>query len=36
MGQKSQEHVNENLEIMKIESIAENDFKELIKKLTSG
>lgn len=36
VGQKSQEHVNENLEIMKIESIAENDFKELIKKLTSG
>ena len=36
VGQKSQEHVKENLEIMKIEPIPENNFKELVTKLTSG
>lgn len=35
VGQKSSEHVSENLEIMKIPPIPESEFLELIKKLTS-
>ena len=35
VGQKSSEHVTENLEIMKIPPINENEFLELVKKLTS-
>ncbi|MBT8243100.1 MAG: aldo/keto reductase [Nitrosopumilus sp.] len=35
VGQKSQEHVSENLEIMKIPPIVEEDFIALVKKLTS-
>ena len=35
VGQKSLEHVTENLEIMKIPSIPESEFLELVKKLTS-
>ena len=35
VGQKSPEHVNENLEIMKISPIPENEFTALVKKLTS-
>ena len=35
VGQKSTDHVSENLEIMKIPSIPEDEFLELIKKLTS-
>jgi len=34
-GQKSTEHVSENLEIMKIPPMSENDFLALVKKLTS-
>ncbi|BDQ30852.1 aldo/keto reductase [Nitrosopumilus zosterae] len=35
VGQKSVEHVSENLEIMKIPPIPEDDFLALVKKLTS-
>ena len=35
VGQKSSEHVSENLEIMKIPPISDVDFVELVKKLTS-
>ncbi len=35
VGQKSSEHVSENLEIMKIPSIPEDEFLALVKKLTS-
>ena len=35
VGQKSAEHVSENLEIMKISSLSNEDFVELVKKLTS-
>ena len=35
VGQKSAEHVSENLEIMKIPSLPNEDFVELVKKLTS-
>ncbi|MCV0409787.1 aldo/keto reductase [Nitrosopumilus sp.] len=35
VGQKSAEHVSENLEIMKIPPIPEDDFLTLVKKLTS-
>lgn len=35
VGQKSQEHVLENLEIMKQPSMPQNEFYELVKKLTS-
>ena len=35
VGQKSEEHVNENLEIMNIPKIPENEFLDLVKKLTS-
>lgn len=35
VGQKSAEHVSENLEIMKIPPIPEDDFLALVKKLTS-
>ena len=35
VGQKSQDHVSENLEIMKIPPIPETEFTELVKKLTS-
>ena len=35
VGQKSPEHVNENLEIMKIGPIPETEFATLVKKLTS-
>ena len=35
VGQKSPEHVSENLEIMKIPSMSEDEFLELVKKLTS-
>jgi len=35
VGQKSAEHVSENLEIMKIPPMSENDFLALVKKLTS-
>jgi len=35
IGQKLSEHVSENLEIMKIPPIPENEFIELVKKLTS-
>jgi aryl-alcohol dehydrogenase-like predicted oxidoreductase len=35
VGQKSTEHVSENLEIMKIPSMSEGEFLELVKKLTS-
>lgn len=35
VGQKSSEHVSENLEIMKIPPIPENEFLSLVKKLTS-
>ena len=35
VGQKSAEHVSENLEIMKIPSLSNEDFVELVKKLTS-
>lgn len=35
MGQKSSEHVSENLEIMNIPPIPENEFLALVKKLTS-
>jgi len=34
VGQKSPEHVSENLEIMKIPTIPENEFLALVKKLT--
>jgi len=36
VGHKTKEHVQENLEIMKIPSISENDFHILVSKLTSG
>ncbi|PJC51005.1 MAG: oxidoreductase [Nitrosopumilales archaeon CG_4_9_14_0_2_um_filter_34_16] len=35
VGQKSSEHVSENLEIMKIDPLTENEFLTLVKKLTS-
>ena len=35
VGQKSTEHVSENLEIMKIPSMSDEQFLELVKKLTS-
>ena len=35
VGQKSTEHVSENLEIMKIPPLSNEDFVELVKKLTS-
>ena len=35
VGQKSSEHVSENLEIMKIPPISEDEFLQLVKKLTS-
>lgn len=35
VGQKSTEHVSENLEIMKIHPLSEDDFLALVKKLTS-
>jgi aryl-alcohol dehydrogenase-like predicted oxidoreductase len=35
VGQKSQEHVSENLEIMKIPPLAEEEYVSLVKKLTS-
>ena len=35
VGQKSTEHVSENLEIMKIPPISEDEFLQLVKKLTS-
>lgn len=35
VGQKSAEHVSENLEIMKIPPMSENEFLALVKKLTS-
>jgi aryl-alcohol dehydrogenase-like predicted oxidoreductase len=35
VGQKSSEHVSENLEIMNIPSLSENEFLALVKKLTS-
>jgi aryl-alcohol dehydrogenase-like predicted oxidoreductase len=35
VGHKSESHVNENLEILKIPPMKENEFKELVKKLTS-
>ena len=35
VGQKSSEHVSENLEIMKIPAMSEVEFLELVKKLTS-
>jgi Predicted oxidoreductases (related to aryl-alcohol dehydrogenases) len=35
VGQKSTEHVSENLEIMKIPPMSENEFLALVKKLTS-
>ncbi len=35
VGQKSLDHVSENLEIMKIPTMYENEFLELVKKLTS-
>jgi len=35
VGHKSESHVNENLEIMKISPMKENEFKELVKTLTS-
>ncbi len=35
VGQKSPEHVSENLEIMKIPAIPEDEFLILVKKLTS-
>ena len=35
VGQKSAEHVSENLEIMKIPPISEDEFLKLVKKLTS-
>ena len=35
VGQKSQEHVSENLEIMKVPSLSESEFLELVKKLVS-
>ena len=35
VGQKSGEHVSENLEIMKIPPISEEEFLQLVKKLTS-
>jgi predicted aldo/keto reductase-like oxidoreductase len=36
IGQKTNEHVKQNLEIMKIPSISEHDYHNLVKKLTSG
>jgi hypothetical protein len=35
VGQKSQEHVSENLEIMKLPPISEEDYVLLVKKLTA-
>ncbi|MDX1533103.1 MAG: aldo/keto reductase [Nitrosopumilaceae archaeon] len=35
VGQKTESHVNENLEIMKIPPIPETEFNDLVKKLTS-
>ena len=35
VGQKSTEHVSENLEIMKVPPLSNEDFVELVKKLTS-
>ena len=35
VGQKSPEHVDENLEVMRIAPIPESEFTELVKKLTS-
>jgi aryl-alcohol dehydrogenase-like predicted oxidoreductase len=35
VGQKSSEHVTENLEIMKIPPMTEDEFLALVKKLTS-
>ncbi len=35
VGQKSTEHVSENLEIMKIPPLSDDEFLELVKKLTS-
>jgi hypothetical protein len=35
VGQKSQEHVSENLEIMKIPPMTDVEFISLVKKLTS-
>ena len=36
VGQKSEEHVKENLEIMNLATIPEPEFLELVKKLISG
>ena len=35
VGQKSAEHVSENLVIMKVPPLSNEDFVELVKKLTS-
>ena len=35
VGQKSPDHLSENLEIMKIPSLPEGEFLTLVKKLTS-
>jgi aryl-alcohol dehydrogenase-like predicted oxidoreductase len=35
VGQKSLEHVSENMEIMKIPSLSDDEFLKLVKKLTS-
>ncbi len=35
IGQKTQDHVSENLEIMKIPPIKEDEFVSLVKKLTA-
>jgi aryl-alcohol dehydrogenase-like predicted oxidoreductase len=35
VGQKSQEHVSENLEIMKIPPIEEDEYISLVKKFTA-
>jgi aryl-alcohol dehydrogenase-like predicted oxidoreductase len=35
VGQKSKEHVSENLEMMKIPPMSEDQFVSLVKKLTS-
>jgi len=35
VGQKSSEHVKENLEIMKINPMSEQEFLDLVKKLTA-
>ncbi len=36
IGHKLESHVDENLEIMKISPMPENEFHDLIKKLTSS